>query len=351
MKKVWTWVIVIAAIVLLIVFKPSNKDAGSVQQNQKSIGAVTLVEGKVIRMSQIANEIDVTGTILSNEEVTLQSQIAGIVSHISFTEGSKVSKGELLIKIDDSQLQAQLEKDEVAKQLAELTEQRQKKLLTINGISQQDYDIALNNLKSVEADIKMLQVQISYTEIRAPFDGVIGLRNVSEGSYISQNTVLVNMEEISPVKVDFFVPAKYTSSVQRNDVINFTVSGYNDVFQGKIYALDPKVDESTRTLHLRALADNKDGKLLPGSFANIKIELNHSNTALMIPTEAVIPQISGQSAYISKNGIVSSTAITLGIRTDSTVEVVKGISGGDTIITRGLQFVHPGSAVKFKVVR
>ena len=351
MKKLWIWIIVIAAIVLLVLLRPSNKDANGLQQNQKNIAATVTVEGKVIHPSQIANEISVTGTILSNEEVTLQSQIAGIVSHIYFTEGSHVSKGQLLIKIDDSQLQSQLEKDRVAEQLAELTEERQKKLLTINGISQQDYDIALNNLKSVQADIKMLQVQLSFTEIRAPFDGVIGLRNISEGSYISQNTVLVNMEEISPVKVDFFVPAKYMSAVQKNDLINFNVSGYNDIFKGQIYAIDPKIDESTRAMHIRALADNKNGHLLPGSFANIHIELNHTNNSLMIPSEAIIPQISGQSAYLSKNGVVASTSIILGIRTDSTVEVVSGIKDGDTIITRGLQFIHPGSTVKFKIVR
>jgi membrane fusion protein (multidrug efflux system) len=350
MKKAWPWIIVIIGIVLLIVFKPKNNDAGGLKQNQKSMTAAIVVEGRVIKPSPIANEIAVTGSILSNEEVTLQSQVAGIVAHIYFTEGSHVNKGDMLIKIDDSQLQAQLQKDEVAKEIAEVTEQRQKKLLAINGISQQDYDIALNNLKSVEADIKMLQVQISYTDIKAPFDGNIGLRNVSEGSYISQNTVLVNLEEISPVKVDFSVPEKYISQVQKNDMINFSISGYNDIFQGRIYAIDPKLDESTRTLHVRAFADNKNGRILPGAFANIKIELNHKDSALMIPTEAVIPQISGQSAYISKHGTVASTSIILGIRTDSTVEVVKGLNKGDTVITHGLQFIHPGSVVKFKSV-
>jgi len=350
MKKAWPWIIVIVGIALLIVFKPKNNDVNGLKQNQKSMASATIVDGRVVKPSQIANEIGVTGTILSNEEVTLQSQVAGIVTHIYFTEGSHVNKGDMLIKIDDSQLQAQLQKDEVAKEIAAITEERQKKLLAINGISQQDYDIALNNLKSVEADIKMLQVQIGYTDIRAPFDGNIGLRNVSEGSYISQNTVLVNLEEISPVKVDFSVPEKYISQVQKNDVISFNISGYNDAFQGKIYAIDPKLDESTRTLHVRAFADNKNGRILPGSFANIKIELNHSDSALMIPTEAVIPQISGQSAYISKNGIVASTKIVLGIRTDSTVEVVKGLNNGDTIITHGVQFIHPGSVIKFKSV-
>jgi membrane fusion protein, multidrug efflux system len=351
MKKKWIWLIVIAAIVLLVIFKPKNKDAAGVKQNQKSISSVTLVDGTIVKPSKIASEISVTGSILSNEEVALQSQVAGLITHIYFTEGSHVNKGDLLIKIDDSQLQAQLQKSEAARQLAALTEERQKKLLAINGISQQDYDIAQNNLISAEADIKMLQVQIGYTDIRAPFEGTIGLRNVSEGSYISQNTVLVNLEETSPVKVDFSVPEKYISQIQKNNIIDFNITGLNQVFQGKIYALDPKIDENTRTIHVRAYAENKDGRILPGSFTNIHIVLGHNDSALMIPTEAVIPQISGQVAYISKNGIVASSKIILGIRTDSTVEVVNGLKDSDTLITRGLQFVHPGSSVKFKSIR
>lgn len=351
MKKAWIWIVVIIAIVLLVIFKPRNQDAGSIQKNMNSQQAAVLVEGKVVNSSLIANQISVSGSILSSEEVTLQSQIAGIISHISFTEGNHVSKGELLIKIDDSQIQAQLQKDEVAKQLAEVTEQRQKKLLAINGISQQDYDIALNNLNSVIADMKLLQVQVNYTEIRAPFDGIVGIRNISEGSYVSQNTVLVNIEQISPIKIDFNVPEKYMGMVQKDDSIDFTVSGYNNVFIGKIYAIDPKIDETTRTMHIRALADNKAGKLLPGAFANINIELGHNSHSIMIPTEAVIPQISGQVAYVSRNGKVYSVPIDLGIRTDSTVEVVSGMHMGDTVITRGLQFIHPGSIVKFKNVR
>jgi membrane fusion protein (multidrug efflux system) len=350
MKKAWIWILAVMGIVLLVVFKPRNNDAGGTQKNQKAMQAAVIVEGRIVKPAQIAKQISVSGSIVSNEEVTLQSQLAGVITHIYFTEGTHVNKGDMLIKIDDAQLQAQLQKDYVAKQLAEVTEQRQKKLLAINGISQQDYDIAYNNLNSILADIKLLQVQINYTEIRAPFDGIMGIRNISEGSYVSQNTVLVNIEETSPIKIDFFVPEKYQSQVQKSEQINFHVSGYTNLFTGKIYAIDPKIDENTRSIHVRALSDNKDGHLLPGAFANINIELSHSDSTLMIPTEAIVPQISGQLVYIARNGMVSSSPVDLGIRTDSTVEIVKGLKRGDTILTRGLQLVHPGSAIKFKSV-
>lgn len=348
MKKALPWIILGIAIILLVIFKPRNKDAGPSKHMQNS-GPV-LVDARIVLPRPIVNSISVSGTLLSNEEVILQSQLAGTVSHIYFSEGSKVRKGDLLIKIDDSQLEAQLQKDEVAEQLAKITEERQKKLLAINGISQQDYDVALNNLNSIQADMKVIKVQIGYTNITAPFDGIIGLKNVSEGSYVSQNTVLVNLEQISPIKIDFYVPEKYLSVLQRDEQIEFSVTGYSDKFIGKIYAIDPKIDENTRTIHVRALADNKDGRLLPGAFAEITIELSHAANALMIPTEAVIPQINGQSVYVIKKSKVASVPILLGIRTDSTVEVTSGLKQGDTIVARGIQLVHSGSEVKLKSV-
>jgi len=348
MKKALPWIIIGIVVALAIIFKPKNKDAAD--PKAKGNSGPVLVDGRIVKPQPLSNKISVSGTILSNEEVTLQSQVAGIVSHIYFSEGSKVKKGDLLVKIDDSQFQAQLKKDEVAEQLAEITEERQKKLLAINGISQQDYDIALNNLNSIKADMKLIQVQIDYTNIRASFDGIIGLKNISEGSYVSQNTVLVNVEQVTPIKIDFYVPEKYLGQLHKDQIIDFTVTGYSDLFKGKIYALDPKIDENTRTIHIRALSDNKDGRLLPGAFANINITLSQNATALMIPTEAVIPQASGQTAYVMRKGIVSSLPITLGVRTDSTVEVLKGINEGDTVITHGVQLVHPGSLAKFKSV-
>lgn len=349
MKKALPWIIVAAAVTLLVIFKPNKPDSADTKQAQNSKMQV-LVDARIVLPQPVANNISVSGTILSNEEVILQSQVTGIISHIYFSEGSKVKKGDLLVKIDDSQLQAQLQKDEVAKQLAQITEERQKKLLAINGISQQDYDIALNNLNTINADIKVLQVQIGYTSITAPFDGIIGLRNISEGSYVSQNTPLVNLEQIAQVKIDFYVPEKYMSALQRDEQVHFTVTGYNDIFTGKIYAIDPKIDETTRSIHVRALADNRDGRLLPGIFTEVKIDLSHAANALMIPTEAVMPEISGQSVYVVKNGTVVSVPVVLGIRTDSTVEVMSGLHERDTIIARGVQLVRKGSQVKFKSI-
>lgn len=349
MKRLIIWIIIIAAIIgLLIYLRPADKNGITSPQGAKK---ASLVDAMIVKTSKASNIIKVSGNIMSNEEVDLQSQITGVVTEVNFTEGSHITKGELLIKIDDSQYQAQLQKDEVAKQLDQLTADRTKKLLDINGVSQQDYDIAENNLNSVIADMKLIQVSIGYCSIRAPFDGVIGLKNVSPGSYISTNTVIADIEQISPVKIDFYVPEKYSGLLDLKDSIKFTVAGYDETFTGSIYAIDPKIDQTSGGLHVRALTPNKNGRLLPGQFAAISILLSHVDSAIMVPTEAVIPKVIGQNIYVYKGGVAAFAPVELGLRTDSTVEVTKGLHSGDTIILRGSMVIYPGSKITLNQLR
>ncbi len=344
MKKSIIWILIIIVVVgILIYIRPANNNAIIGPQLAKK---AVLVDAMVTKALPASNIIKISGNVMSNEEVNLQSQIAGVVTEVNFAEGSHIAKGDLLIKIDDSQYQAQLQKDEVAKQLDELTEQRTKKLLAINGVSQQDYDIALNNLNGVIADMKLIEVSIGYCNIRAPFDGVIGLKNVSPGSYITTGTIIADIEQISPIKIDFYVPEKYSSILHKSDTINFTIAGFNQTFTSTIYAIDPKIDQTSGGLHIRALMPNKDSKLLPGQFANITIPLSHSDNAIMVPTEAVNPKVIGQEIYLYRGGVAVSSPIQLGIRTDSTVEVTQGLHAGDTIIVRGSMVIYPGSKVK-----
>jgi membrane fusion protein, multidrug efflux system len=343
MKKTVIWIIIIAVIIGLLIFlKP--KDSSAIIGPQGAKKSVP-VEAMKVRTMRTSNIIKISGNIMSNEEVNLQSQIAGVVTEVNFTEGSHINKGDLLIKIDDSPYQAQLQKDEVSKQLDQLTADRTKKLLDINGVSQQDYDIALNNLNGIIADMKLIQVSIGYCNIKAPFDGVIGLKNVSPGSYITTSTVIADIEQLSPIKIDFYVPEKYSDLLHKGDSITFTVAGFSERFSGSIYAIDPKIDQTSGGLHIRALTPNKDGKLLPGQFANISIPLSHTDSAIMVPTEAVIPKVIGQDIYVYKGGVAASLPIQLGIRTDSTVEVTQGLHAGDTIIIRGSMVIYPGSKV------
>ncbi len=350
MKQLIIWIVIIGAVVVALIFlRPVNKDA--VVVGPASSKKIIPVDARIVKAMPSSNVIKVSGNIMSNEEVNLQSQIAGVVTDVNFTEGAHINKGELLIKIDDAQYQAQLQKDQVAKNLDQITVDRTKKLLDINGVSQQDYDIAQNNLNTVIADMKLIEVSIGYCSIRAPFDGVIGLKSISPGSYITTGTVIADIEQISPVKIDFYVPEKYSGQLQKDDSIHFNVSGYDETFTGTIYAIDPKIEQTSGGMHVRALSPNKNGRLLPGQFANILIVLSHTDNAIMIPTEAVIPKVIGQNVYVYKGGKAVSKPIELGIRSDSTVEVTKGLNPGDTIITRGMMVIYPGSTVKLNSLR
>jgi membrane fusion protein, multidrug efflux system len=349
MKRLVIWIIVIVAVVgLLIYLRPTDNTAVVGPQGSKK---AVPVEAMLVRTTKASNIIKISGNIMSNEEVNLQSQIAGVVTEVNFSEGAHINKGDVLIKIDDSQYQAQLQKDDVAKQLDQLTADRTKKLLDINGVSQQDYDIALNNLNSIIADMKLIEVSIGYCNIRAPFDGVIGLKNVSPGSYINTSTIIADIEELSPIKIDFYVPEKYSGVLHKNDSIKFNVSGYDETFKGLIYAIDPKIDQTSGGLHIRALTPNKNGELLPGQFANISIPISHADSAIMVPTEAIIPKVIGQNIYVFKGGVAASVSVQLGIRTDSTVEVTQGLHSEDTIIIRGSMVIYPGTKVTLNHLR
>jgi membrane fusion protein (multidrug efflux system) len=218
-------------------------------------------------------------------------------------------------------------------------------LLDINGISQSEYDQSLNQLNSLKEDEEFTRAQISKTELRAPFTGVIGLKNVSEGSYVSPAQTIAWFQQIDPVKVDFSIPEKYGSMVSIGDKITFTASNSRDTMKGEVYAIQPRIDVSTRTLQVRAISPNKDGKIIPGSFVKVELALKEYNNAILLPTEAIVPVLKGKNVFVFRNGKAESQKIETGIRTDTKVQVVDGILPGDTIITSGIMQLRPGMAV------
>lgn len=310
-----------------------------------------MVSAVVVKPSTISDKINSSGTVLANEEVELRNEIPGRVIHIYFKEGSRVNKGELLVKIFDTDLQAQLKKLTLQKTLAEKNETRQKDLLAINGISQQDYDEALNALDAVKADIDLTKAQIEKTEIRAPFSGVVGLKSVSEGAYLSANTMIATMQEINPVKIDFTVPERYMNSIHPADEISFSVEGMNETFKGSVYAIEPKVDLSTRSIAVRALCPNKENKIFPGAFARIELSLSEIKDALMIPTQSLIPELKGQKVFISKEGKAAPVKVQTGLRNDSTIQITKGLQVGDTVIVTGIMQLRPDVPLRITSVK
>ena len=314
-------------------------------------GGPAPVEIMVVRSSQMDEKILATGTIIPNEEVEIRSEINGRVTGIRFKEGDYVRKGTVLVTIYDADLQAQLLKLSYQKKLAEVNEERQKTLLQKEAISQREYDISITTLNSNSADIENLKAQISRTVIRAPFNGTIGLRYISDGSYLSPAVKIATLTNSNPAKIDFNVPAKYANIVRKGSQIGFTVEGSTQDFQGRVYAVEPKIDPNTRTVLLRAIAPNGNRALVPGAFARVEIILNSKPAAIVVPTEAVIPDIKGHRVFVVKNNKVESLPVDIGTRNERTIEINKGLSVGDTLITSGILLVKPGGDVTIKAVK
>jgi len=334
-------VLLVAAIPKLGLFQGNS---GSGNPGSRSDTRVS-VNAHVIQTERLDDRIFTSGTLLANDEVELRSEVTGKVTKIYFEEGSRVSAGDLLVKINDSELQAELLREKYRQELAVRKEERQLQLLKGNLVSQETYDVALNELNTVKAGVELINAQIEKTEIRAPFAGQIGLKYVSDGSYITPATRIATLQNTNTVKIDFSIPEKYTGEIHRGAKIGFRVQGLKQVYSGTVYAIEPKIDQVTRTVQIRAISPNPIGELVPGAFAEVELVLKTIPAALTIPAQALIPELSGHKVLLYKGGIVQSQAVETGIRTSSTVQIIKGIQPGDTVVTSGILQVRPGSLV------
>lgn len=341
-------------IVLAILAYPKVGDLFTSSDNQqaaRSNNSVLSVEVFVVEPDTIDNNIFTTGTLISNEEVELASESSGIVQDIFLEEGAAVDEGDLLIKINDSDLQAQLTRAEYRLTLAEERERRQEQLLEKGGISQEEYDATLNEVNVLRAEVNLIEAQIAKTEIRAPFSGRLGLKYVSDGSYISSTTRIATLQDIDPIKIDFSVPERYASQVQTGTKVRFTIQGIGEELEATVYAKEPRINTDTRTLQVRARSQNKDGVLLPGSFADLELTLNTIEGALMVPSISLVPELQGQKVFVLRDGKVQPQSVETGLRTETNVQIVSGVQAGDTVLTTGLLQVRPGMTVNVNNVR
>jgi membrane fusion protein (multidrug efflux system) len=306
------------------------------------------VDAIVIQPQLLNNRIFTTGTLLANEEVELKPEIAGRVTDVLFTEGSKVKKGDVLIRINDRELKAQLEGKGVEEKQASDLEARARRLFEVKGISQEEYDKAANALKMIQAQKEVIEAQLAKMEIVAPFDGIIGLRYVSPGSYVSTDMLVATMQDVDPIKVEFSVPEKYVKQIKKGTEITVLVGDSKEEYKGSVYAVESKIDLATRTIKARAKIPNPNGNLIPGSFAKVDITLEQLPNAIVIPSEAVIPEMNGEKVFICVNGKVRSVLVKTGIRTESSIQIVEGLNPQDTLVVTGLLQLTDGKAVEIK---
>jgi membrane fusion protein (multidrug efflux system) len=308
------------------------------------------VDALIATTKPLSADIEVPGTILPNETTEIHPEVSGRVVQLNVREGSFVGKGALLAKLYDGDLQAQLRKLEVQLKIAEQTEDRQSQLLKIQGISQQEYDLSLLQVSNLKADIDIVREAVRKTEIRAPFNGKLGLKNISEGAFVTSSTIVTTISQVSQLKLQFNVPEKYGSLLRNGQTVNFTIDGSVKTFSANIMASEVQMDENTRSLAIRALVKNLDPVLIPGVFAKVKIVLGKNEDAIMIPTIVVQPLGRQKLVYLYKGGKSVPTNITTGVRDSSNVQVLTGINIGDTVITTGLLFLRPNGDVKLKKI-
>ncbi len=342
------------ALILIIAFLVVNKlflseKKTEIKAGPRAQGPLEL-SARVIRYIPFENSIVVNGTIMPNEYVEISTESSGKITKIHFSEGSFVTKGELLVKVNDSELQAQLSKTKYRKELAREKEFRQRKLLESNSTSKELYDIALNELNTILADIELINAQIAKTEIRAPFDGKIGLRSVSEGAYVTPGTKIASLVNMNPAKIEFLIPQKYSDMIGNGTLVKVSLPFKSEFYQGTVYAVEPGVDSQTRTLKVRAKTPNPNGRLVAGSYIEVSVALENINDAILVPSETIVPDIQGQFVYLYKDGKAMPTKVDVGIRTENEVQITGGLKAGDTLLTSGIIQLRPGAKVNLKSV-
>lgn len=353
---------VITGIGLLVVgmaiypkLKKSDLDSEPVKSvnnpQTRSIKSNIPIAAEILKPQSISEKIVSTGSIIPDEEVHLTFETSGKVIHIYFDEGGYVTKGALLAKMNDKPLQAQLKKLEAQLPLLESRVYRQKTLLAKDAVSQEAYESVTTELEKLQADIELIKANIAQTEIRAPFDGIIGLRNISEGAYASTGTSLARLTKIQPLKIEFSFPERYSKSLQKGADIYFKVDGIIDPLRAKVYAVESLVDPKTRTLTARALYANEKGNLVPGRFTSVTIDLGEIKNALTVPSEAIIPEMGKELVYIYKSGKAEPAEIKTGLRTEARVQILEGLHQGDTIITTGVMQLRKGLPVTIERIQ
>lgn len=324
-------------------WKPKNSPTSAAASGRQ--GRTLNVNALVMKTQVLSDRMFTTAEIIPDEEVDLSFEASGKIVEIFFREDSHVNKGDLLAKINDHPLQAELHKLEAQVQLAKDRVFRQRTLLDKDAVSQEAYEQVTTEYEKLMADIELVRTHIAQTELRAPFDGIIGLRYVSEGAYASPATKIAKLTKISPLKIDFSVPEKYAEDIVPGTEVVFWVSGSLKEHHSKVYAVESKVNTTTRSLVARAMYPNTDEAIRPGRYAKVELIKKEIKNALAIPSEAMTQEMGKSLVYRYKSGRVEQAEVICGIRTESQLQIISGLNTGDTVIVSGIMQLRSGLPV------
>lgn len=321
-------------------------DAGSKPKG----GDAPLVDVMVAAPRSISNQIEANGSVMANEYVELHAEISGRIVYLNVPEGASVTKGTVIARINDADLQATLEKSKAQLELYQKTAEREKKLLDINGINEADYDLAVSNVNSTKADIDYTQAQLDKTIIRAPFDGVVGLRQVSPGAYVTPVNIIATVQQVDKIKVDFTLPEQYATVIRPGSLVDIQLDAQTNARRkGLIVATEPQINTTSRNLKVRALL--RDGLANPGAFVKVFVDAGAAKKAIMVPTNCIIPEDKNNQVIVVKSGKAKVVNVETGMREADNIEITKGLDSGDTVIVTGVLFARPDQPVTIRSVR
>jgi membrane fusion protein (multidrug efflux system) len=331
-------------------FLAAGTGCGNSQSTHNSRGGgppVLPVETAAVRTGPVADTVQAVGTLQANESVVVRSEIPGRIQTIQIREGRRVAAGEVLVTIDPAEYQAQVEQVSAQVKLNRLNFERAQQLHRDNLLSQQEYDAGEAKLSESQAQLALARARLDKTTLRAPFDGVVGLRQVSPGDYLQPGQAIVNLESIDPLKLDFRIPEVHLHRLKPDLEVEVRVDAHPDrLFHGRVYAMDPRVDETSRTVLMRASVPNPAQELRPGMFVRVSLVLGRRPNAVLIPEQAVVPMGGDEFVYRVVDGKAVLTQARIGQRLEGLVEILEGLSADDTVVTGGQMKIFDGAAVK-----
>lgn len=310
-----------------------------------------VVKAVILSPQTMTDRIRTKGSVMPNEEVMITTEISGVLKKISFKEGDQVKQGQVLATMDDSELVAQLERAEYELTFLEKKLAREERLKSSGGVSDEQYEGTLRDKNAKQADINLLKARMEKALIRAPFSGQIGLRYVSEGAFLNPSTAIAQLVDFTPAKVDFSVPERYMAQVKIGDQIRFMVEGIREELPGRVYAIEPKIDPSTRTIRLRAVCTQPNAEVIPGAFANVEMILTQQEGTLALPTEAIVPEMDRKKVFVVRNGKAAEQTVETGMRTPDRIQIISGLAAGDTVIVSGVLQIRSGSSLNISIVQ
>src|SRR5882762_1297994 len=338
------------SILLAIVIAVAACQSKRQNEGRQRMQGPMMVDGFIVETHSISDDVEVPGSLLPYEETQIRAEVSGRVVQLNIPEGTIVPRGAILVKLFDQDLRAQLRKLEVQLQIAIKNEERQSELLKISGISQSDYDLSALSVENLKADIETTRIALSKLEIRTPYEGRVGLRNVSLGAYISPTDIITVLRQDKQLKLEFSVPEKYAKNLSKGYKVQFRVDGGTGYHRATVIATESSVEQTTRTLKVRAVVNEIHQELVPGIFAKVNLQLGKNDHAMLVPTQAIISQARTKQLVISKNGAAKFSTVETGVRDSTYVEILSGVKVGDTVVTTGLMGLRPDAPLKITKV-